>query len=65
MTPCSPVRPFHAAAALRATGDTVRDELRAAKSEGQAMGVAMKALKAKGATAHPDDVKAVVAAART
>jgi uncharacterized protein YqeY len=41
-----------------------RDELRAAKSDGQAMGVAMKALKAQGATTNPDDVKAVVAAAR-
>jgi uncharacterized protein YqeY len=42
----------------------LRDELRAAKSDGQAMGVAMKALKAQGATTNPDDVKAVVAAAR-
>lgn len=41
-----------------------RDELRAAKNDGQAMGVAMKVLKAKGATAGPEDVKAVVAAAR-
>ncbi|MBY0513036.1 MAG: GatB/YqeY domain-containing protein [Gemmataceae bacterium] len=48
------------AAALAA----VRDELRAAKTDGQAMGVAMKALKAKGATTNPDDVKAVVAAVR-
>lgn len=42
----------------------VRDELRAAKNDGQAMGVAMKVLKAKGATTSPDDVKAVVAAVR-
>jgi len=42
-----------------------RDELRAAKSDGQAMGVAMKVLKAQGATTIPDDVKAVVAAARS
>ena len=48
------------AAALAPLGD----ELRAAKSDGQAMGVAMKALKAQGATTNPDDVKAVVAAAR-
>jgi uncharacterized protein YqeY len=41
-----------------------RDELRAAKSDGQAMGVAMKVLKAQGATTNPDDVKAAVAAAR-
>jgi uncharacterized protein YqeY len=48
------------AAALAA----VRDELRAAKNDGQAMGVAMKALKAQGAVTAPDDVKAVVAALR-
>lgn len=42
----------------------LRDELRAAKNDGQAMGVAMKALKAQGATTNPDDVKAAVAAAR-
>ena len=41
-----------------------RDELRAAKNDGQAMGVAMKVLKAQGATTNPDDVKAVVAAVR-
>ena len=41
-----------------------RDEIRAAKNDGQAMGVAMKVLKAQGATTNPDDVKAVVAAAR-
>jgi hypothetical protein len=41
-----------------------RDEIRAAKNDGQAMGVAMKVLKAQGATTSPDDVKAVVAAAR-
>jgi uncharacterized protein YqeY len=41
-----------------------RDELRAAKGEGQAMGVAMKVLKAQGATTNPEDVKAVVAAVR-
>src|SRR3954454_23427244 len=41
-----------------------RDEIRAAKSDGQAMGVAMKALKSQGATTSPDDVRAVVAAAR-
>jgi len=48
------------AAALAA----VRDEVRAAKNDGQAMGVAMKALKAVGAVTAPDDVKAVVAALR-
>ena len=42
----------------------LRDELRAAKNDGQAMGLAMKALKAQGATTNPDDVKAAVAAAR-
>ena len=42
-----------------------RDEIRAAKSDGQAMGVAMKVLKAHGATTGPDDVKAIVAATRT
>jgi uncharacterized protein len=41
-----------------------RDEIRAAKGDGQAMGVAMKVLKSQGATTSPDDVKAVVAAAR-
>lgn len=41
-----------------------RDELRAAKNDGQAMGVAMKVLKAQGATTGPEDVKAVVAAMR-
>ncbi|HEY1191452.1 MAG TPA: GatB/YqeY domain-containing protein [Gemmata sp.] len=41
-----------------------RDELRAAKSDGQAMGVAMKVLKAQGATTEPADVKAVVASVR-
>lgn len=41
-----------------------RDELRAAKSDGQAMGVAMKVLKTRGATTTPEDVKAVVAATR-
>lgn len=41
-----------------------RDEIRAAKSDGQAMGVAMKVLKSQGATTSPDDVKAVVAATR-
>lgn len=41
-----------------------RDELRAAKSDGQAMGVAMKVLKSKGAVTTPDNVKAAVAAAR-
>ena len=48
------------AAALAA----VRDEVRAAKNDGQAMGVAMKALKAVGAVTAPDDVKVVVAALR-
>ncbi|WP_143393418.1 GatB/YqeY domain-containing protein [Fimbriiglobus ruber] len=42
----------------------LREELRAAKSDGQAIGVAMKALKALGAATNPDDVKAVVSAAR-
>jgi uncharacterized protein len=42
-----------------------RDEIRAAKSDGQAMGVAMKVLKAQGATTSPDDVKAIVTAARS
>ena len=42
-----------------------RDEIRAAKSDGQAMGVAMRVLKAQGATTSPDDVKAVVAATRS
>lgn len=41
-----------------------RDEIRAAKSEGQAVGVAMKVLKSQGATTSTDDVKAVVAATR-
>ncbi|QDU22463.1 GatB/YqeY domain-containing protein [Urbifossiella limnaea] len=51
-------------AAITAALEAVRDELRAAKNDGQAMGVAMKALKAAGAVTTPDDVKAVVAAAR-
>ena len=42
-----------------------RDEIRAAKSDGQAMGVAMKVLKSRGATTSPDDVKAIVAATRS
>jgi uncharacterized protein YqeY len=50
--------------AIAAVLAPLRDELRAAKNDGQAMGVAMKALKAQGATTNPDDVKAVVAAAR-
>ncbi|MDY3555206.1 GatB/YqeY domain-containing protein [Gemmata sp. JC717] len=50
--------------AIAAALASLRDELRAAKNEGQAMGVAMKALKAQGATTSPDDVKAVVAAVR-
>lgn len=50
--------------AIAAALAPLRDELRAAKSDGQAMGVAMKALKAQGATTNPDDVKAAVAAAR-
>lgn len=50
--------------AIAAVLAPLRDELRAAKNDGQAMGVAMKALKAKGATSNPDDVKAAVAAAR-
>jgi uncharacterized protein YqeY len=41
-----------------------RDDLRAAKNDGQAMGVAMQVLKAQGATTSPDDVKAIVAATR-
>jgi uncharacterized protein YqeY len=51
--------------AIAAVLAPLRDELRAAKSEGQAMGAAMKALKAQGATVNPDDVKAVVGAVRT
>ncbi|MFO0797201.1 MAG: GatB/YqeY domain-containing protein [Gemmataceae bacterium] len=51
-------------AAITAALEAVRDELRAAKNDGQAMGVAMKALKAAGAATTPDDVKAVVAAIR-
>lgn len=51
--------------AIAAALASVRDEIRAAKNDGQAMGVAMKVLKAKGAVTNPDDVKAVVAAART
>lgn len=51
-------------AAIEAALAPVRDELRAAKNDGQAMGVAMKALKAQGAVTAPDDVKAVVAAVR-
>ncbi|WP_168219036.1 GatB/YqeY domain-containing protein [Limnoglobus roseus] len=50
--------------AIAAALAPLRDELRAAKNDGQAMGVAMKALKARGATTGPDDVKAVVAAVR-
>lgn len=50
--------------AIAAALAPLRDELRAARSDGQAMGVAMKALKAQGATTNPDDVKAAVAAAR-
>ena len=50
--------------AIAAALAPLRDELRAAKNDGQAMGVAMKALKAQGATTNPDDVKAAVAAAR-
>jgi uncharacterized protein YqeY len=50
--------------AITAALAAVRDELRAAKNDGQAMGVAMKALKAQGAATTPDDVKAVVAAMR-
>lgn len=42
----------------------LKDEIRAAKNEGQAMGVAMKALKTQGATTSPEDVKAVIAAIR-
>jgi uncharacterized protein YqeY len=42
-----------------------RDDIKAAKGDGQAMGVAMKVLKAQGATTSPDDVKAVVAATRS
>ena len=41
-----------------------QNEIRAAKNDGQAMGVAMKVLKSLGATTNPDDVKAAVAAAR-
>src|SRR4051794_38246570 len=40
--------------AIAAALATHRDELRAAKSDGQAMGVALKALKARGATTNPD-----------
>ena len=50
--------------AITAALAPVRDEVRAAKNDGQAMGVAMKALKAAGAATTPDDVKAVVAAIR-
>lgn len=50
--------------AIAAALAAVRDEVRAAKNDGQAMGVAMKALKAAGAVTTPDDVKAVVAAVR-
>jgi hypothetical protein len=49
--------------AIAAVLAPLRDELRVAKSDGQAMGMAMKALKAQGTTTNPDDVKAVVAAA--
>lgn len=51
-------------AAIAAALAPLRDELRAAKNDGQAMGAAMKALKSQGATTNPDDVKAVVAAVR-
>lgn len=51
--------------AIAAALAPVRDDLRAAKTDGQAMGVAMKALKARGATTSPDDVKAVVASVRS
>ncbi|HEX4606777.1 MAG TPA: GatB/YqeY domain-containing protein [Urbifossiella sp.] len=50
--------------AVEAALASVREELRAAKNDGQAMGVAMKVLKAQGAVTNPDDVKAVVAALR-
>jgi uncharacterized protein YqeY len=50
--------------AITAALAPVREELRAAKNDGQAMGVAMKTLKALGAVTTPDDVKAAVAAAR-
>jgi hypothetical protein len=50
--------------AIAAALASARDDLRAAKSDGQAMGVAMKVLKAQGAVTNPDDVKAAVAAAR-
>ena len=50
--------------AIAAALEPHRDELRAAKNDGQAMGVAMKVLKSKGAVTNPDDVKTVVAAAR-
>ncbi len=50
--------------AITAALAAVRDEVRAPKNDGQAMGVAMKALKAAGAVTTPDDVKAVVAALR-
>lgn len=51
-------------AAIEAALAPHRDDLRAAKNDGQAMGVAMKALKAQGAVTTPDDVKAAVAAVR-
>ena len=50
--------------AITAALNAHRDEIRAAKNDGQAMGVAMKVLKSLGATTSPDDVKAVVAATR-
>jgi uncharacterized protein YqeY len=50
--------------AIAAALAAVREELREAKGDGQAMGVAMKVLKAQGATTNPDDVKAVVATVR-
>src|SRR4051794_33573417 len=50
--------------AIAAVLAPLRDELRAAKNDGQAMGVAMKTLKAQGGTTNPDDGRAGVAAAR-
>jgi uncharacterized protein YqeY len=51
-------------AAVAAALTAIRDDLRAAKNDGQALGLAMKALKGRGATVNPDDVKAVVTAVR-
>lgn len=42
----------------------IKDQLKAAKNDGQAMGVAMKSLKEAGLTVNADDVKAGVAAVR-